>query len=228
MKVSPFRGLTAVVVVAAPLATAGCGGLTYGTGTPVAQQTVQDITDLVSLGGGPHDDIAYKQRSGKVIVPPTNALPQPRETKVATADGQWPNDPDIAAKRATDAIAAANGPDKTSDGKSPGVYRPPAYKLPDLQTPAGAPPPGVTPPGMDPVAYQAGIAQMAALKAQQAGGVDAEGAPVRKYLTEPPAEYRVPSQKTPPPPAAVADATKDPKQTAQQGGFKWPWQWGQP
>ena len=53
------------------------------------------------------------------------------------------------------------------------------------------------------------------MKLAKSGSVDANGNPVRRYLTEPPADYRVPD------PEAPTEITEKKKKT----GFKWPDLW---
>lgn len=220
MRVPEVRLRAAFVALVAPLATAGCLGATYGTGVPVTQQTVQDISDLMAIGGPEREEIVYKPRGAKVVVPPTDNLPPPRERVTASAGGEWPNDPDLAAKRAQAALAAP----RDANPNNPTV-RPPVVTDASLAATAAAA--GVAPPGMDPAAYQAGVAAMAAARSKQGGTTDAEGAPVRKYLIEPPTEYRVPAQKKP---VAVAPAAEpaQPAQPPPQGILANLWPWGKP
>src|SRR5947199_175936 len=77
MLFSPSRCLAALAAITAPLAGAGCSSITYGTGIPVAQQTVQDISDMMSPGGEQREEIVYKPRGGKVVVPPNSNLTAP-------------------------------------------------------------------------------------------------------------------------------------------------------
>ncbi|MFO1184347.1 MAG: hypothetical protein U1E56_06135 [Bauldia sp.] len=222
-RVPEIRLKAAFVAVAAPLLTAGCLGATYGTGVPISQQTVQDISEMIAIGGPDkgNEEIVYRPRGGKVVVPPTDALPQPRSTRVAaTAGGEWPNDPDVAAKRAQAGLTPAKAPILTNaELAAAGPPAPPRSTLP----------PGIAPPGVDPAGYQAGIAAMAAAKAQSGGTVEADGTPTRKFLTEPPTEYRLPAK---PKPAVVAQAPaapeKAPEQAPPQGILANLWPWGKP
>ncbi|CAN5294774.1 hypothetical protein BH10PSE8_BH10PSE8_18950 [soil metagenome] len=57
------------------------------------------------IGGRQGDDIEYRQRP-PLVVPPNSALPRPQESASAR-NAAWPNDPDVAARRADAAGARA-------------------------------------------------------------------------------------------------------------------------
>lgn len=188
-----------VAVIAGGLALAGCNSMTYGTGTSPAMQTVEDLTGIAAGKKADKEAIDYTPRP-KIVAPPTiAALPPPVDDNAVTTTANWPNDPDLLkakVKADAEARAAAGKPD-------------------DLHLPAGklvaAPIPGERTPTkeeLDEIRRQ-----MAASKGGMS--VDANGNPVRKYLIDPPVEYRLPDPNAP---VAVAADGKPKKK-------KWKWWW---
>jgi hypothetical protein len=178
------RGMTGLALVGASGLLAGCmgTGVTYGTGTPTEIQTIQDLSGIVSLGTSNHREaIDYAPRA-PLVVPPDSNLPPPSDGQIA-ALANWPTDPEELARlqrERSDAISRAN------QGQSANLQDP------GLNVPtAGSGQQG-------PVMTEAeALRQMEAMRAGRGGSVDANGQPVRQYLTEPPAEYRVPDPNAP-------------------------------
>ncbi|MEO8667725.1 MAG: hypothetical protein ABI399_04360 [Bauldia sp.] len=179
--------LTGIAGVA--LSLAGCGSaMTYGTGTTPGVQTVEDIAGIVSLSGKKKDPIDYSPRAPIVAPPSTAALPPPGSRTYASAEN-WPKDPDelrrTMVKRQEDA------------SRYGGTYEAPKFATPVSQGGGAAPQRKLT---------NAEIKKaFADARSNKAGSVDAEGRPVRKYLTEPPASYREPDPNSP------VDVTEKPK-----------------
>ncbi len=172
----------------------GCSGMTYGTGVSPGKQTLEDITGLVSLGSKDKQPIDYAPRPPIVAPPPTADLPKPGESTTAVAD--WPKDPDEIAREKKLAAAPKNAETTTE------VLADPGFRLPKSSTPTNHYP------NEDPTSAKNQIfqAQQARTEAKQlfanakagaGGAVDANGNPVRTYLTEPPADYRVPDPASP-------------------------------
>ncbi len=188
-----------LAVAAVGVALAGCTSMTYGTGTSPAIQTVEDLTGITAGMKGGKDPIDYSPRP-KIVAPPTiAALPPPSDGQSTATVANWPNDPDqLKAKVKADAEARA------AAGK-PDQIKLPAGKF------TAAPIPGERTP------TQAELDDMRRQMAASKGGmsVDANGAPVRKYLIDPPVEYRQPD---PTAPIAVAEDGKPKKK-------KWKWWW---
>jgi hypothetical protein len=80
------------------------GGLLLAASPAFAQEGVlfQNLMKGV-IGGGAENDIEYRQRP-PLVVPPGSALPRPQEPS-STRNAAWPNDPDVARKRADNAAA---------------------------------------------------------------------------------------------------------------------------
>ncbi|HVY19921.1 MAG TPA: hypothetical protein VHA70_07535 [Bauldia sp.] len=193
------RASLPVLAVAGAAALAGCNSMTYGTGTTPAMQTVQDLTGLATGGKADKAPIDYSPRP-KIVAPPAiGALPPPQSDSQTLASTNWPNDPDLLKARVkadADARAAAGQEDQ---------LRLPKGKL------VAAPPPGEN------YVSKEDLAKIKATMDSNKGGmsVDASGAPVRKYLTDPPVEYRLPDPNAP---VAVAADGKPKKK------FRWWWQ----
>jgi hypothetical protein len=79
-------------------ALAGACGSTLG-GPALAEEGVAFKNMMGSIGLIPpeKDPIHYRERA-PLVLPPKSALPSPRES-FASSNPQWPNDPDVAAKR---------------------------------------------------------------------------------------------------------------------------------
>jgi hypothetical protein len=185
---------------------AGCGSaMTYGTGKSPGVQTVEDIAGIVSLGAKKKEQVDYTPRAPIVAPPTMEVLPPPGsggQVSAVTA-ANWPNDPDEEKKRIKQQRAEA----ELYKG-APGLASPtttnPNFKLPkrdDVEYPAanegihsnaGLP--------SDNKNYRANkeIKKMFAdARGGKGGSFDADGHPVRKYLTEPPVTYREPDPDSP-------------------------------
>jgi hypothetical protein len=193
------------VVCGAPALVAGCSsGVTYGTGTTTELQTIQDISGLLALGGGDKAEIDKSPRGG-IVAPPNTAegLPPPvDETTTAAID--WPNDPDEAAKR-----RRAEEENEPIPQGSLTTVKDPGFRLPkeafENQKPAEEE--WDYKKGPNPKFFKReGRKEFVEMKAERGGSIDAEGNPTRRYLTEPPAEYRVPD------PSAPVDPEPPPEQ----------------
>ena len=189
----------AVASVLAASALAGCTtGNTYGTGTSPGMQTLKDITGVAGLSPKDKEPIDYTPRP-KIVAPPADAaLPLPATAATTQTAANWPNDPDLLRAK-----VKADAETREATG-SPQLQLPKARTIDGGYQPIDA---GLTKEQIEEVRKQ-----MAAAKGGMA--VDANGNPVRKYLTDPPNEYRVADPNAP---IAVAEVKKKKK-------FKWWWQ----
>jgi hypothetical protein len=218
MKVSgSHRLLAGVVSAGAALALGGCVAQnTYGTGVSAGRQTVQDLASIVALGG-PEDEepIVYQPRP-TIVAPPNEAggLPPPGSGRAVVASN-WPNDPDEEARR----LRAARGSTAYNDQNLPLNSNDPDFRLPrqydDSRQPVGGnrPDPSVA---ARTTPEQKDAAQKMYADARGSLLVDENGQPVRRYLSDPPTEYR---QHDPDSPVEITAETKKKKK------FKWPWEW---
>jgi hypothetical protein len=206
------RLLTVSLSAGMALSLAGCMGATYGTGTPTGMQTLEDIAGIASLGGAKKEKIDYSPRP-KIIAPPETAqLPPPEDPeKAAQLASNWPQDPDVTAAKIK-AAGEASG--------DTGIYGP-GFRLPKGAVAESREPirPSVHEHDFrdeamrSPNDPQSIRKNMAAAKGIVA--VDASGNPVRRYLTDPPNDYRIPD---PTEPVAIPDKKPAKKK------FKWWWQ----
>ena len=197
--------------VAAVALLAGCSATTYGTGVDPGLQTIKDVAGIAMLGGDKKPPIDYEPRP-KVVAPPQGAaapLPTPgMETASASNSPDWPNDPDVQAAKFKADVAAREARGEAA----------PALKLPEgsYSQPSTPPTSRTTRSGLvesTPMsADQSAQARKAFADAKGSLAVDASGKPVRKYLTEPPAEYREP------------DPTQPVTFTEKKKKFHWWWQ----
>jgi hypothetical protein len=204
------------VVCGAPALMAACSsGVTYGTGTPTEMQTLEDVTGLLSLSGKKQADIDRSPRGG-IVAPPTGsaALPPPVD-ETTTASIDWPNDPDEARRR-----RAAEEENAPIEQGSLATIKDPGFRLPgeafknqeeaEANWDYGRQGPNPK------FAGSLGKKYATSMKAERGGSVDAQGNPTRRYLTEPPAEYRVPD------PNAAVDPEPPPEE---KKPFKFPDLW---
>jgi hypothetical protein len=75
------------------------GGLVLAVQPALAQEGMlfKNLMEGV-IGGRSGDDIEYRQRP-PLVVPPSSVLPRP-QAPASTRNAAWPNDPDVAARRA--------------------------------------------------------------------------------------------------------------------------------
>ncbi len=96
------------------------GGLVLAAQPALAQEGMlfKNLMEGV-IGGRPGDDIEYRQRP-PLVVPPNSTLPRP-QAPASTRNAAWPNDPDVAARRA--AAEGARSPFRSDPnlGSSPGL-----------------------------------------------------------------------------------------------------------
>ncbi len=172
--------LTGVAGIA--LLLAGCGSaMTYGTGTSPGAQTVEDIAGIVSLSGKKKEPIDYSPRAPIVAPPTTASLPPPGSSRAYASTQNWPQDPDELRKTMIKRQEEAT--------KYGGTYEAPKFSTPG----AG----GTASPDQKKYTNAEIRKMFADAKGNKAGSFDAEGRPVRKYLTEPPADYRQPDPNSP-------------------------------
>ena len=214
-------------IAALGLGLAGCTGATYGTGTPTGMQTLQDLAGIADLGGQKPDPIKYSARPALVAPPPGTPLPSPDSQKQNVA-ANWPKDPDVDAKRVKDEAAAREKFCAVDINKNTPECRDPGFRLPVAEDSASAnatasrePSPTLLNQNVD----AGDRAHSTAAQNQQATklfadargqvAVDANGKPIRRYLTDPPSDYRVPDPNAP---------VGIPNKPAVKKKWKWPWQ----
>ncbi len=204
-KTSPRRLIAGIALAGTALALAGCqSGMTYGTGKSPGMQTVEDLAGIAVLGAPKNEPIDYKPRAGIVTPPNTAVLPPPGQQQTAALAANWPNDPD-----AQVAKIRADAAERERTGAP----------MPDLNLPQRTYTEPVIMPDPEKEAMGTPESRARAKKmfADARGGVavDENGVPVRRYLSDPPSEYRMPD------PNAPVEITEKP---AEKRKFKWWWQ----
>ncbi|MGN7771914.1 hypothetical protein [Rhizobiales bacterium] len=193
--------ITVLSALFASLAIAGCStSPTYGTDKTSGAQLLDDVSNIASFSKK-KNTIAYNPRP-ELVRPPAGAsanaqLPQPQGNVVSENSANWPESPEQRRKRIRDtATANQNNPNfvpevendipaatKSSKWDEYGVYNDKAPKV----VPAGSPQ----------------TDQSSEFRARKLAST--AGSPTtRRYLSEPPLEYRAPA-----PTAATDDLGKD-------------------
>ncbi|HHZ10045.1 MAG TPA: hypothetical protein GX405_14835 [Rhizobiales bacterium] len=182
------RYFATVPLLVSGLALTGCmNAPTYGTGTPADEQLLSDLSGALSLGPSNKERIDYKPRPDLVKPAPTAlaSLPAPQESVIASANAAWPESPEQRLKRIRDE-ATANQENASYD--SPVVSD--VVSRPGVTSAARIGERGnfdvIDSPARQREAFNKRLAETK------------QGSPTkRKYLSEPPLEYRAPSATAP-------------------------------
>lgn len=194
------RWFAGVVLAGAALAVSGCqSGMTYGTGKSPGMQTIEDVTGIATMSAADKEAIEYKPRP-EIVQPPAGAgLPPPSSGTMALAATNWPVDPD-ASRQAIREDAAA----RQAAGLAPAVVAVPRQEQQTATIRTDRP--------MTKEETEAVRAQFAAARGTGLS-VDENGNPVRRFLDDPPNEYRLPDPEHP------VEVTSKPRR-----GWRWWWQ----
>ncbi|MEI8700236.1 MAG: hypothetical protein E5Y88_25260 [Mesorhizobium sp.] len=170
-------------LVVSGLALSGCmGSPTYGTDKPAAAQLAGDLTSAFSVVPKNKDRIDYKPRPELVKpAPGQKELPPPQDS-IATASADWPESPEQRrARLRADATLHQDDPDYQAQIVDDVQTDPTAIKAAMAQS-GSSHPPAWTPADSD-------KGRAAEVKRRLAQGK--QGDPnTRKYLSEPPVQYR--------------------------------------
>jgi hypothetical protein len=163
------------------IALSGCVSPTYGTGKTSGSQLLEDVSNMANVvPKGQKEKISYAPRPELVRPAAGAALPPPQENAKAAAAGNWPESPEERrARLKAEATAAQDDPLYVPKIKNDGF--------------------GVQEGPLTPEEQQARF--RAARKANTAGSPNS-----RSFLSEPPLEYRQPSDTAP-----VGDVGEDEK-----------------
>jgi hypothetical protein len=171
----------------------GCvGGPTYGTNKTSTEQLVTDVSGIMSLGPEKRPPIDYKPRPELVRPERGQAgeLPAPQDSVVETAGSAWPESPEQRrARLRAEADANSGNPN----------YRSPI--VPDMARAESQP--RVRNATLSERGQESGIAPTGTLRNQREEfrrrrAESQQGSPTtRKYLSEPPLDYRQPSATAP-------------------------------
>ena len=205
------------------LGLAACSQTTYGTGTPTGVQTLEDLAGIADFGGSSKEPIKYSARPGVVPPPPGTPLPQPGSDQQPTVASNWPNDPDAESKRFKAEAAAREKFCAESINAVKPECQDPGWRLPtsaDAKK-SRAPSPTLVNMNVDPAVAALSTPEQNAkatklfAEARNQVAVDENGNPIRRYLTDPPPDYRIPDPNAP----VVID-----NKPATKKKWKWPWQ----
>lgn len=169
------------------LALSGCmSSPTYGTDKTSGEQLVEDVSNAFSFAPKKKDRIDYKPRPALVKPAPgqREALPVPQDNITQTAASEWPESPEQRRKRLRD---------EATDHQGDPTYR--AQIVDDIQVDQAAwkeaiaqsksdhpPPPG----------WRLGNTEKRRAEIASRNAEGKQGDPTnRKYLSEPPLDYRV-------------------------------------
>ncbi len=200
-----------------------CNQTTYGTGTTAGMQTIEDIAGIADMGGQKKEPIKYAPRPGIVQPPPGAPLPAPGSEQQAVASN-WPTDPDVQQKRFKEEAAAREKFCAEANNKILPECRDPGFRLPPSEQDKVSRQPSPTLANMNTPASERAHstaeqdARATKLFADARGqvAVDENGKPIRRYLTDPPSDYRVPDPNAP--------VEIDSKSDAKKKKWKWPWE----
>lgn len=182
MSQSHWIGVAALVSV---FALTGCmSSPTYGTGKTAGRQLAEDVTGLLSLGPRETEHIEYRPRPKLVTPADTSELPAPQTNVVTAGNGVWPESPEERRVR----IRA----EATENRDDSGFRTKVRHSGTDVAL-------------MDPMSREATRNQTVPLNPSASRAefnrrltVANQGSPeVRRYLSEPPLEFRAPADTAP-------------------------------
>lgn len=169
--------LTGGLIGLSALALSGCMGPTYGTDTPATEQLFRDVSNAVAPSSERREPIAYQPRPELVRPATTTVLPTPQDPATQTA-GNWPEPPERRLARIRS--------EATANQENP-FYRAPVQTttstLPDVPD--------------DPEAWENLTPQQQRAEFQRRAASRAGSPNTRRYLSEPPVDYRVPAATAP-------------------------------
>lgn len=189
------KRIAVALALAGAVPLAGCvGGTTYGTGVGQEEQTFKDLYSMMSLQRE-RKNIDYSARPDLIVPQNKQALPEPLSAaETANNDPNWPESPEqrIARVRAeAGEVDPRNGEYslnerlRKKEGIAVETYEPKGKIIPGKTDREGNPVYG----------FDQGGAREKVLAAR--ASADYSRGPSRKYLTEPPVEYRVPAETAP-------------------------------
>ena len=182
--------LGASAVCAAALLSGCMGSPTYGTDKTAGQQLFEDVTGVISteglIGRGREAEIAYKPRPELVRPASLEVLPEPQQELASAENPAWPESPEERrARLRAEATENQDNPNYRSPIVSSGtrtVTRTEAHRNPNYMDRAPRP------------QVMEGSGQNRA-EVQRRIRENRQGTPTtRKYLSEPPLDYRVPAE----------------------------------
>lgn len=184
---APRPAMALVALAIAGVALAGCmAGPTYGTAKGSNQQLLEDITGVLSVTPERGEQIEYKPRPELVRPASLDGLPEPRQNMAGASNPQWPESPEQRLARMR-AEATANRDDIAFE--------------PDIAVvPARRSAPAVLRTRGEDQRFDGQNVASADQRAEfnRRMAMSQQGSPTtRRYLSEPPLEYRRPAETAP-------------------------------
>jgi len=171
----------------------GCNSNTYGTGVSSTNQLYQDVTGIVSLSSDDKKRINYDSRP-KLVKPPRIAeLPSPAE-KIEAESAYFPEDPEIKRAKMLAELDANDGVRAANKELSPEIIamREESRKRNQMRKQLGT---------SDGDCHMCDHLERMKIDnqraAQKVAKVQQPTIQPRKYLTQPPTEYRIPAETAP-------------------------------
>ena len=205
MKGFSIRKITSALMLGLSAMTlSGCvGGTTFGTGVSQEKQLLQDIEGMLSLGSKKRKvAIDYSARPGLVLPSQSAALRAPVDEESSTSNVDWPESPE-------QRLARIRGDAEDADPRSGEIS---VEELKRKKTSIRVVKGQYDNPEMDRDGHAAILslrdgthkkAKMLKQKYSYSSG------PSRKYLTEPPVEYRIPISSAPIGELGISEAEKE-------------------
>ncbi len=186
-----------LLVSAASMSACTYKGTTYGSGTTHEEQTLKGLYNMLSLRPEQSDPIEYSARPDLVMPSSKTTLPQPEQDAASTAENDWPVAPE---EKLAEIRDSAPEPDwRTGDlpteylvGEKPGIKSSASSSRALTRRESAK-------------SFGSGNELLTAIKEDSKGQTDSDRIKERKdqlaystgvqrkFLTEPPAEYRTPS-----------------------------------
>jgi hypothetical protein len=217
LKIYRAIGVSAPAAAAAFMLSGCMGAPTYGTGTPADEQLLQDITGIIDIAPKKKAEIDYKPRPEIVKPADTATLPPPQQSVAAASSPEWPETPEQMRERLrAEATANRDSPQyrpsvtdsrgqdiasAESDPRNPRLVEPrTTASTSTADTVQTAETPKITSaaaydriPGNHEPTPDNAREEFNRRLAEQKQGSPTE----RRYLSEPPLEYRVPASTAP-------------------------------
>lgn len=174
-------------MIAAAISTGCVGGTTYGTGTSHEEQTIKAVSNIFSLRTKDQAKIDYSARPDLVMPAESASLPQPLEIEQSTSNTDWPETPEQRIARirgdAVEADSNDNLPIEELLRKKEGIAVAKRQSRKNSDHDGNA---------FIDVLKNGGDEEGTEARKRRAQLAYSTGAK-RKYLTEPPTEYRTPA-----------------------------------
>ncbi|MEC9343831.1 MAG: hypothetical protein VYD64_08285 [Pseudomonadota bacterium] len=187
---------TGIVALACALSLSACiGGTTYGTGVSQEKQTFDDVYNMFTLKKK-RRNIDYSARPDLIVPENTAALPEPIDVEAATSNPDWPETPEQRVAR----IRAQAGEidERSGDYDIRENLRSKDGINIETRNPTGKFIAGRTDRDGNPLLNVETANDSAAEEVRKAKAeLDYSRGVRRKYLTEPPTDYRVPAGTAP-------------------------------